>query len=363
MNLDNPDSLSPPIQTGSPAAWYNNPFMKTCRGEPTEVTPIWLMRQAGRYMAEYRAIREQVGFLELCYNPQLCSEVMCTAVNRLGVDAAILFSDLLPILVPMGMQLEFVKGDGPVIHNPIRSSSDIDQVRPLANNDELDFVMQTVRQTRQDLPGHIPLIGFAGAPFTLASYMIEGGSSRQYAHTKRLMYADPAAWHELMQRLTDSIIIYLQGQVAAGAQCLQLFDSWAGCLSPGDYQQYVHPYVFRIIDSIPRTVPVINFATGNPLLLPWLAATPATIVGVDAKIDLQSAWKMIGDEKCVQGNLDPTILLTDRPTIARETKKILDQIGKRPGHIFNLGHGILPQTPVENAIALVDMVHEFSQRG
>ena len=194
------------------APWYNNPFMKACRGEPTEVTPIWMMRQAGRYMAEYREVRDKVSFLELCANPQLCSEVMCTAVNKLGVDAAIIFSDLLPILVPMGCDLEFVKGDGPVIHNPVRTSKDIDRIRPLESNEPLDFVMETVRQTRNDLPADMPLIGFAGAPFTLASYMIEGGASRNYAHTKQLMFQDPSAWKQIMEHLSSSIVIYLKGQ-------------------------------------------------------------------------------------------------------------------------------------------------------
>ena len=223
------------------APWYDSPFMKACRGEPTDVTPIWMMRQAGRYMAEYRAVRDQVSFLELCARPQLCSEVMCTAVNRLGVDAAIIFSDLLPILVPMGMDLEFVKGDGPVIHNPIRTAADIDRVKPLESNEALHFVMETVSQTRKDLPEDMPLIGFAGAPFTLASYMIEGGASRNYAATKTLMYSDHGAWDQLMQHLSSSISIYLNGQIEAGAQCLQLFDSWAGCLGFEDYKNFVHP--------------------------------------------------------------------------------------------------------------------------
>ena len=211
------------------APWYDSPFMKAVRREPVDVTPIWMMRQAGRYMQEYRDVRSKVDFLELCKNPQLCSEVMCTAVERLGVDAAIIFSDLLPILEPMGCELEFVKGDGPVIHNPIRNPQDIERIVALETNDELAFVMETVSQTRADLPADIPLIGFSGAPFSLASYMIEGGGTKHYAHTKRLMYADEVAWSELMSKLVRSIIIYSKGQVEAGAQCIQLFDSWAGC--------------------------------------------------------------------------------------------------------------------------------------
>ncbi|MDE0935070.1 MAG: uroporphyrinogen decarboxylase [Mariniblastus sp.] len=357
-------SMSGPATNNSDpnAPWYNSPFMKACRGEPTDVTPIWMMRQAGRYMAEYREVRNKLSFLDLCANPQLCSEVMCTAVNRLGVDAAIIFSDLLPILVPMGCDLEFVKGDGPVIHNPVRTAADIDRIKPLESNDPLQFVMDTVKQTRNDLPADMPLIGFAGSPFTLASYMIEGGSSRNYAFTKTLMYGDHGAWDQLMQHLANSISLYLQGQIEAGAQCVQLFDSWAGCLSFEDYKTFAHPYVKRIIASLPSNVPVINFATGNPALLPLLADTRAAVIGIDWRTRLDDAWKIVGHDRAVQGNLDPTVLLTNPTEIKKHAKFVLDQAGGRAGHIFNLGHGILPQTPVDNAIALVDAVHELSQR-
>ena len=336
--------------------------MKACRGEPTDVTPIWMMRQAGRYMSEYREVRSKISFLDLCANSQLCSEVMCTAVSRLGVDAAIIFSDLLPILVPMGSDLEFVKGDGPVIHNPVRTNADIDAIKVLESNEPLQFVMDTVSQTRNDLPADMPLIGFSGAPFTLASYMIEGGSSRNYHNTKKIMYGDPAAWQVIMQKLTDSISLYVAGQVEAGAQCIQLFDSWAGCLSYEDYKKYVQPYVKSIIASIPSSVPVINFATGNPALLPLLADTAASVIGIDWRVRLDSAWETVGHDRAVQGNLDPTVLLTDPKEIRRQAQIVLDQAGGRPGHIFNLGHGILPTTPVDNAIALVDAVHELSSR-
>ena len=341
--------------------WYDSLFMKACRREPTDVTPVWMMRQAGRYMSEYRAVRDNVSFLDLCANPQLCSEVMCTAVEKLGVDVAIIFSDLLPILVPMGCDLEFVKGDGPVIHNPIRSVTDIDRIKPLESNDELQFVMDTVSQTRADLPVDMPLIGFSGAPFTLASYMIEGGGSRNYAHAKSFMFSDQSAWKELMQRLTDSIVIYLKGQIEAGAQCVQLFDSWAGCLNVQHYRDYVYPFVKQIIERLPKEVPVINFGTGNPELLPMYADTEASVIGIDWRVRLDDAWDAVGHDKAVQGNLDPTILLTDPTTIRQHVKEILSQANNRPGHIFNLGHGILPQTPVDNAISLVDAVHELSQ--
>ncbi|MEM7781982.1 MAG: uroporphyrinogen decarboxylase [Planctomycetota bacterium] len=353
----------PATSTADPnAPWYESPFMKACRGEPTDVTPIWMMRQAGRYMAEYREVRSKVSFLDLCYNPQLCSEVMCTAVNKLGVDAAIIFSDLLPILEPLGCDLEFVKGGGPVIHNPVRTTKDLDRIKPLESNDSLQFVMDTVRQTRNDLPADMPLIGFAGAPFTLASYMIEGGSSRNYENTKKLMFSDAAGWNHIMDLLSNAISIYINGQIEAGAQCIQLFDSWAGCLSFEHYRQYVHPYVKKIIATVPSSVPVINFATGNPALLPLLADTQASVVGIDWRLRLDDAWDTVGHDRAVQGNLDPTVLLTDPEEIKRQAKVILQQANGRPGHIFNLGHGILPMTPVDNAIALVDAVHELSSQ-
>ena len=344
------------------AAWYDGPFMRACRRESSSVTPIWLMRQAGRYMAEYRVIRDNIGFLDLCKNPALCAEVMCTAVKRLGVDAAIIFSDLLPILEPMGMDLEFAKGDGPVIHNPLRVAADVDRVQELTSMDSLSFVTETVRLTRQELPAEIPVIGFAGAPFTLASYMIEGGGSRNYMHTKMLMYRDQGAWKVLMTKLSRSIARYLNAQITAGAQCVQLFDSWAGCLSVQDYTQYVYPYVKQIIDSIAPGGPVINFATGNPALLPLLRGDNRTIVGIDWRIPLDDAWKIVGHDRAVQGNLEPLALLGDQETLRAMASDVLQRAGGRSGHIFNLGHGILPQTDVDQVIALVDMVHEMSAK-
>jgi uroporphyrinogen decarboxylase len=342
------------------APWYDNPFMKACRCEPTEVTPVWLMRQAGRYMAEYRAVREQTSFLELCKNPDLCSEVMVTAVNRLGVDAAIIFSDLLPILEPMGMELEFSTNEGPVIHNPIRQTEDVDRLVELESVEALDFVVDTVAKTRRDLPEDIPLIGFAGAPFTLASYAIEGGGSRSYLHTKTLMYRDAAAWNELMSRLARAVTRYLNAQIAAGCQCVQLFDSWAGCLGPDDYRRHVLPHMKSIISGLTPEVPLISFATGNPALLPQIAAAGPAVVGVDWRVPLDEAWATVGYDRAVQGNLDPAVLLADVDQIRLRTAEILERAGGRPGHIFNLGHGVLQQTPVEHAIALVDAVHELS---
>jgi uroporphyrinogen decarboxylase len=354
--------LGAEIRNQKNALWHNSPFLRACRREPTDFTPIWLMRQAGRYMPEYRRIREEHSFLELCRNPQLCSEIMCTAVEQLGVDAAIVFSDLLPILEPMGMELEFAHGEGPLIHNPVRESSDVDRVIELESAGALHFVMEAVRQTRADLPSHIPLIGFAGAPFTLASYAIEGGASRSYLHTKTLMYRDAAAWNELMGRLTRAVIVYLNAQIAAGAAAVQLFDSWVGCLGPDDYREYVLPFVGQIIDGISPGVPVISFATGNPQLTGLLAEPEPAVVGVDWRVRLDDAWRMAGHDRAIQGNLDPTVLLADRDEIRRRATDILQQAAGRPGHIFNLGHGVLPQTPVDNARALVDIVHGFQKK-
>ena len=358
MTSHNQDDL--PSQ--SAPAWKNSPFMRTCRGQAAPYTPVWLMRQAGRYMAEYRSVRKQTTFLDLCKNPKLCSEVMCTAVERLGVDAAIIFSDLLPILEPMGLDLEFVSSDGPKINNPVREPSDVDRVLELENIDSLHFVTETVAQTRRDLPESIPLIGFAGAPFTLASYAIEGGSSRTFLHTKTLMYREPDAWHELMQRLSRSIVLYLNAQIAAGAQAVQLFDSWVGCLGPEDYRRYVLPYVRQIADDLSPESPLIHFATGNPALLPLMAEAGGEVIGIDWRIGLAEAWQTVGYDRAVQGNLDPLVLLADRKTIATRATEVLEAAANRPGHIFNLGHGVLQQTPVENVRYLVDFVHEASSR-
>jgi uroporphyrinogen decarboxylase len=350
----------PPMDPQS--AWYDGPFMRACRREASSVTPVWLMRQAGRYMPEYREVRAKKSFLELCKDPALCAEVMVTAVNRLGVDAAIIFSDLLPIIEPMGLQLEFAQGDGPVIHNPLREAIDVDRVRELESMEELDFVMQTVHMTRRAIAPQIPVIGFAGAPFTLASYMIEGGGSRNYLHTKSLMYRDPGAWNELMSKLARSVSRYLNAQIAHGAQCVQLFDSWAGCLSFQDYKRFVYPYVQQIIDSIVPEVPFINFATGNPALLPLLRGDSRTVVGIDWRLPMDDAWKIVGHDRAVQGNLDPLGLMAEPDMLKEMVGDVLQRAEGRAGHIFNLGHGILPQTDVNQVVALVDMVHELSQR-
>jgi uroporphyrinogen decarboxylase len=342
--------------------WDDGPFMRACRRLPVDRTPVWLMRQAGRYMQEYREVRAKTTFLELCKNPALCAEVMLTAVKRLNVDAAIIFADLLPMLEPMGLDLEFAHGEGPVIHNPIREGADVDRVIELESADSLSFVMETVRLTRADLPPQIPLLGFAGAPFTLASYAIEGGASRSYLHTKTLMYRDAGAWDALMSRLARSVGRYLNAQIEAGAQAVQLFDSWVGCLGTDDYRRYVLPYTRQVIDAIPADVPIVNFATGNPALLPLLSEAGGAVIGIDWRIRLDDAWRAVGHDKAVQGNLDPLVLLAEPAEIRRRAKEILDQAGGRPGHIFNLVHGVLQQTPVDNVIALVEAVRELSAR-
>jgi uroporphyrinogen decarboxylase len=343
------------------AAWYDGPFMRACRREPTTQTPVWLMRQAGRYLPEYRQLRSQVGFLELCKRPDLCAEIMVTTVEKIGVDAAIIFSDLLPMLEPMGFDLEYSPGDGPLIHNPIRDQDDVDRMIELDTTDSLHFVMETVRLTRENLPANIPLIGFSGAPFTLASYAIEGGASRHFLHTKTLMWRDAGAWNELMSRLTRAVLKYLQAQIAAGAQAVQLFDSWVGCLGPDDYRQFVLPYMKEIMRQLPAGVPVISFMTGNPALLPLLADASPTIVGLDWRVRFDEAWQVVGHHRGVQGNLDPAALLAEPDAFLAAAEAILKMANRRAGHIFNLGHGVLPQTPVDHVRRLVDWVHTYSE--
>jgi uroporphyrinogen decarboxylase len=341
--------------------------MKAVRREPVAHTPIWLMRQAGRYMPEYRELRQKVSFLELCKNPDLCAEVMLEAVERLGVDAAIIFSDLLLILEPMGIDLEFSAGEGPVLKNPIRTAADVDRMGELETVEPLNYVMETVRKTRAGLSESLPLIGFAGAPFTLAAYTIEGGSSRDYRRAKSLMYTDTGAWDALMGRLARAVTVYLNAQIDAGVQLVQIFDSWVGCLGVDDYRRYVLPHTRSVIESLRPGTPVIHFATGNPALLPLLVEAfgkrkHEAVVGVDWRIRLDDAWRVIGHDKSIQGNLDPAVLLAEPVEIRRRVKEILRQAAGRPGHIFNLGHGVLPQTPVENVLALIDAVHELSER-
>jgi uroporphyrinogen decarboxylase len=334
--------------------------MRACRRESVPFTPIWLMRQAGRYMREYREIRARVGFLELCKTPDLAAEVTVTAAERLNVNAAIIFADILLILEPMGIDLEFAKGEGPTIHNPVRSAKDVERLREVETVEPLNYVFEAIRRTRSALRPDLPLIGFSGAPFTLASYMIEGGGSRNYVHTKSLMYTDGGAWHALMSLIARGLSLYLNAQIEAGAQVVQLFDSWVGCLSPDDYREYVLPHTRSIIKNITPGVPVIHFGTGTATLLELMREAGGDVIGLDWRVDLREAWQRLGDV-AVMGNLDPVTLFTNREIIRAQAKRILESADGRPGHIFNLGHGILPETPVENVIALVDAVHEMSQ--
>ena len=313
-------------------------------------------------MAEYRALRERVPFLELCKTPDLAAQVTLEAVERLGVDAAILFSDILLIVEPMGVGLEFSAGDGPVIHRPVRSSQDIGALHEVLPQESVPFVFETVRKIRSSLPSHIPLIGFSGAPFTLASYLIEGGASRQYLETKRLMYQDSGAWNALMDQLVRAITAYVNAQITAGAQAIQLFDSWVGCLAPQDYRTFLLPHMQTLIQGVTPGVPLIHFGTGTAGILELLAEAGGDVIGVDWRTDLDVAWERIGADRAVQGNLDPLALFAPLDTLRQQVQRILDQARGREGHIFNLGHGIVPQTPVDNVIALVDMVHEFSSR-
>ena len=347
--------------TSTVARWHESPFMKACRREPTAVTPVWLMRQAGRYMPEYRAVRAKVSFLELCKDPGLATEVTVTAAERLGVDAAILFADILLILEPLGLDLEFAKGEGPVIHNPIREIADVDRVRPLNDPAPLGYVMEAIRSIRAALCPETPLIGFAGAPFTLACYAIEGGGSRHYEVAKAFMYRDQGAWDALLERLVDATVIYLNAQASAGAQVLQLFDSWVGNLSPADYRRFVQPHMQRLFARLEPGVPVIHFGTDTGSLLELQREAGGDVIGLDWRVDLESAWNRLGPGVAVQGNLDPVVLFAPLEEIESQTKRVLDQAAGRPGHIFNLGHGILPHTPVDNVLALVDIVHSYSR--
>ena len=333
--------------------------MKAVRREPVDTTPVWIMRQAGRYLPEYMAVRSQTTFMELCKTPELACEVTVTAREVLGVDAAILFADLLPILEPMGIDLEYVKGEGPVIHNPLQEPGAVDRLTALESVEVLDYVFQAVKLIRSELPGDIPLLGFAGAPFTLASYCIEGGGSKSYVRTKSLMYNDAGAWNALMEKLVDSVSIYLKRQIASGCQAVQVFDSWAGCLSPSDYERYVLPHTKRLIASVIDDAPVINFLTGNPALLPLQKQAGGTVMGVDWRIGLRDAWEIFGPEYAVQGNMDPVSIYADLPVLKERVRDVLNQSGGRPGHIFNLGHGVMPDMNPDHVKAVVEYVHEL----
>ena len=313
-------------------------------------------------MREYREVRAKTTFLELCKNPALAAEVTVTAAERLGVDTAIIFADILLILDPMGIDLEFAAGEGPVIHNPVRNAADVKRLREIEDAAALDFVYNAISLTRRELKPDLPLIGFCGAPFTLASYAIEGGGSKNYVHTKQLMYNDSGAWHEMMSLIARGLVKYLNGQIDAGAQAVQLFDSWVGALGPDDYREFVLPHSRTVIAGVKPGVPVIHFGTGTGSLLELMREGGGNVIGLDWRVRLDEAWQRVGHDVAVMGNLDPIALFANQEALRVQAKRILDQAGGRDGHIFNLGHGILPETPVENVIALVEMVHEMSSR-
>ena len=339
-------------------------FLDACWRKPTSHTPIWLMRQAGRYQASYQAIRSKVSFLELCKTPELACQVTVDAVEQLGVDAAIIFADILLVLDPLGVPFDFEKGHGPKIFEPVRTTAQIDAMPEAIDVPAtLGYVMEAIRLARRALD--VPLIGFSAAPFTLAAYAIEGGGSKSYYETKTLMYGDEGAWRVLMTKVADALTVYLRAQVDAGAQALQLFDSWVGILSPADYDRYVAPYTKRIFDALADVeVPKLHFGTGNPELLIPMGEVGGDVIGVDWRIDLGDAWDRLGgpDEVAVQGNLEPAMLLAPVDVMKRAADEVLKSAGGHPGHIFNLGHGIMPTATVDQVRALVDHVHEASSR-
>ena len=320
------------------------------------------MRQAGRYLPEYRAMRARLGFLELCKHPEAAAEVTLQPVERLGVDAAILFADILLVLEPLGAGLEFTAGDGPRITRPVRSAAAARALPAVEVEDALGFVFDTVARVRKALGDRVPLLGFSGAPFTLASYLVEGGPSRDFLLTKAFMHQEPEAWAAMMTRLADVTAAYLGGQIAAGVQAVQLFDSWVGTLSPSDYRHFVEPYSRRAIRALPAGVPVIHFGVGAGGLLEAMKAAGGDVIGLDWRVDLGAAWARLGPDVAVQGNLDPAVLLAGPEPIRRAARAILESAAGRPGHVFNLGHGLHKETPVEHVRALVDMVHEMSAR-
>jgi uroporphyrinogen decarboxylase len=318
------------------------------------------MRQAGRYLPDYMRVRGKYDFHSFCKRPDLAAEVTLDAQRILGVDAAILFADLPTILEPLGFELSY--DPGPVIANPFRAADDLSRLRPFEDVGEMAYVFETVRRVREGLPADVPLLGFGGAPFTLASYAIEGGGSKNYVHTKSLMYRRPEVWHAFLSRLVDAVAKLLIEQLRTGCQAVQVFDSWAGCLSPGDYRTFVLPHTKRLIDLVEPHGPVINFLTGNPALLPLQRQAGGAVMGLDWRVELDEAWATVGHDIAVQGNLEPVVLFADIPEIRRRAVEVLDQAAGRPGHIFNLGHGVLPEMNPNHVKALVEIVHEHGAR-
>jgi len=338
----------------------NSRFIRACKAQPVDRTPVWFMRQAGRYMSEYRAVRKQHSLIEICKTPELAAEVTITAAEALGVDAAIIFADLLLPLEVMGLPFHFEAGEGPVIEKPLRDQADISQLRT-DRAAELGYVSDAIRLVCKHFGDRLPMIGFCGAPFTLASYMIEGGGSRNYVHTKKMMYSSTAAWDQLMQKLVAVTSEYAAEQVRAGADTIQIFDSWVGCLSVEDYRRYVLGHVTTLVKKLQSTgVPIIYFGTDSATLLSSMKETGAEVIGLDWRIPLDEGWRSTNFQGAVQGNLDPVLLFADWNELQSRAEGILKLAAKRPGHIFNLGHGILPETPVDNVKRLCKFVQEYS---
>ncbi|MGO9268902.1 MAG: uroporphyrinogen decarboxylase [Terriglobia bacterium] len=358
-----PSNPAPPL---SQPPWQDSLFLRACRREPVERTPVWLMRQAGRFMKEYRELRARVPFLELCKSPDLVTEVTVSAAEKLGVDAAIIFADLLLIVEPLGFGLEYGKGEGPIVTPALREAARVDGLHHFQPQYSLAYLYKAIRQTRAALRPELPLIGFAAAPFTLASYLIEGGASRNFTHTKAFMYRDPGAWEALMRRLARELVRYVNLQFRAGVQAVQIFDTWAGCLGPADYREFAMPYTRMLMDRIQPGVPVIHFGTGTGMLLESMREAGGTIIGLDHHVELDQAWAQLrsgsGGDIGVQGNLDPAVLFAEPAYIRQRVRQVLRQAAGRPGHIFNLGHGILPDTAYDNVVALVGIVGEESSR-
>jgi uroporphyrinogen decarboxylase len=341
----------------------NSNFIRACKSQPTDRTPVWFMRQAGRYMAEYRAIRKQHSLLEICKKPALAAQVTIDAAEILGVDAAIIFADLLLPLEVMGLPFHFSAGEGPVIEQPIRSREDVAMLHT-DRAAELGYVSEAVALVSKHFSERVPVIGFCGAPFTLASYMIEGGGSRNYVHAKKMMYNHPDDWDSLMSKLVSVTTEYSAEQVRAGADAIQIFDSWVGCLGVEDYRHYVLPHVTGMVKKLQKTgIPVIYFGTDSATLLPAMKETGADVIGLDWRIPLDQGWERLDYQAAVQGNLDPVLLFADWKQVKSRAEQILRKANGRPGHIFNLGHGILPETPVENVQNLARFVQDYSPSG
>lgn len=339
----------------------NDRFLRACRREPVDATPVWFMRQAGRYMSAYRALRERYSLLEICRRPELATQVTLQPVDAIDVDAAILFSDLLLPLEPLGIPFDFVKGEGPVIDPPVRTVERIDGLRVFEPREALGHVLDTIRLLRRELAERVPLIGFAGAPFTLASYAIEGGPSSNYARTKALMYGEPEAWHRLADTFATVVADYLLAQIEAGVQAVQVFDSWVGALSPRDYREFALPHTRKIFDTVRAGgVPMVHFGTGTATLLPAMREAGGDVIGLDWRMPLDEGWDLLGNDCAVQGNLDPTLLLGPVERLLRGAFDVLRRAAGRPGHVFNLGHGILPATDLERVRLLARFVHDQS---